>query len=103
MKWRARSMAAACEDPMSEAETAPKTITACVLIIGNEILSGRTADANLAFLAKEPSGVGIRLREARVIPDEAEGIGNTANEVRRACDYVLPTGGLGPSHDHHTA
>ena len=88
---------------MSEAETAPKTVTACVLIIGNEILSGRTPDANLAFLAKELSGVGIRLREARVIPDDAEIIVNTVNEVRRAFDYVFTTGGIGPTHDDITA
>src|SRR5580700_5420856 len=95
--------AAGHEDPMSEAETAPKTVTACVLIIGNEILSGRTPDANLAFLAKELSGVGIRLREARVIPDDAEIIVNTVNEVRRAFDYVFTTGGIGPTHDDITA
>jgi molybdenum cofactor synthesis domain-containing protein len=88
---------------MSEAETAPKTVTACVLIIGNEILSGRTPDANLAFLAKELNGVGIRLREARVIPDDAEIIVNTVNEVRRAFDYVFTTGGIGPTHDDITA
>src|SRR6266404_7962464 len=88
---------------MSEAETAPKTVTACVLTIGNEILSGRTPDANLAFLAKELSGVGIRLREARVIPDDAEIIVNTINEVRRAFDYVFTTGGIGPTHDDITA
>src|ERR1700692_3866755 len=88
---------------MSEAETAPKTVTACVLIIGNEILSGRPPDANLAFLAKELSGVGIRLREARVIPDDAEVIVDTVNEVRRAFDYVFTTGGIGPPHDDITA
>src|SRR5207244_10366913 len=82
---------------------APKTVTACVLIIGNEILSGRTPDANLAFLAKELGGIGIRLREARVIPDDAEVIVSTVNEVRRAFDYVFTTGGIGPAHDDITA
>ena len=88
---------------MSEAETAPKTVTACVLIIGNEILSGRTPDANLAFLAKELNEVGIRLREARVIPDDTETIINTVNEVRRSFDYVFTTGGIGPTHDDITS
>ena len=54
----------------SEAASAPKTYTACVLIIGNEILSGRTQDANVAFLAKGLNEVGIRLKEVRVIPDD---------------------------------
>ena len=74
---------------MSQAETPPKTVTACVLIIGNEILSGRTQDANLAFLAKGLNEAGIRLREARVIPDDADIIVSTVNEVRRAFDLSL--------------
>src|SRR5256714_9969619 len=89
----------AFEEPMNQAETPPKTVTACVLIIGNEILSGRTQDANLAFLAKGLNEAGIRLREARVIPDDAETIVNTVNEVRCVVDYVFTTGGIGPTHD----
>src|SRR5437660_8458083 len=88
---------------MNQAETPPKTVTACVLIIGNEILSGRTQDANLAFLGKGLNEAGIRLREARVIPDDAETIVNTVNEVRRSFDYVFTTGGIGPTHDDITA
>src|SRR5438105_3599411 len=88
---------------MNQAETPPKTVTACVLIIGNEILSGRTQDANLAFLAKGLNEAGIRLREARVIPDDAETIVNTVNEVRRVFDYVFTTGGIGPTHDDITS
>src|SRR5947208_2948867 len=94
---------AAFEEPMNQAETPPKTVTACVLIIGNEILSGRTPDANLAFLAKGLNEAGIRLREARVIPDDAETIVNTVNEVRRVFDYVFTTGGIGPTHDDITS
>src|SRR5215471_17491342 len=59
-----------CEDRMSEERAATKTVSACVLIIGNEILSGRTQDANLAFLAAGLNEVGVRLREARVIADD---------------------------------
>ena len=88
---------------MSEAGPAAETITACVVIIGNEILSGRTQDENLAFLAKGLNEVGIRLREARVIPDDAGVIIATLNEVRRKFDYVFTTGGIGPTHDDITS
>jgi molybdenum cofactor synthesis domain-containing protein len=81
----------------------PKIVTACVLIIGNEILSGRTQDANLAFLAQGLTGIGIRLREARVIPDDIGTIVSTVNTVRAAFDYVFTTGGIGPTHDDITA
>src|SRR4051812_49476033 len=87
---------------MSEADPAAKVVTACVLIIGNEILSGRTQDANLAFLATGLNEAGIRLREARVIPDDAAEIVATVNEVRRKFDYVFTTGGSGPAHDDIT-
>src|SRR5215813_4297480 len=88
---------------MSQADNSPKTVTACVLIIGNEILSGRTQDANLAFLARGLNDAGIRLREARVIPDDRGVIVSTVSEVRRAFDYVFTTGGIGPTHDDITA
>ena len=88
---------------MSEAGLVPKTVTACVLIIGNEILSGRTQDANLAFLAQGLNDVGVRLREARVIADDPRAIVATVNEVRHQFDYVFTTGGIGPTHDDITA
>ncbi len=78
-------------------------VTACVLIIGNEILSGRTQDENLAFLARGLNEVGIQVREARVIPDRPEVIVAAVNEARRAFDYVFTTGGIGPTHDDITA
>ncbi len=80
-----------------------KIVTACLLIIGNEILSGRTQDANLAFIAKGLNEVGIRLREVRVIPDIAETIIETVNEMRATFDYVFTTGGIGPTHDDITS
>jgi molybdenum cofactor synthesis domain-containing protein len=80
-----------------------KTVTACVLVIGNEILSGRTKDANLAWLAVELNRIGVRLTEARVIPDVEETIVATLNEVRARFDYVFTTGGIGPTHDDITA
>src|SRR5438552_3387844 len=88
------------EERMSEA---PQTVSACVVIIGNEILSGRTQDANLAFLAQGLNDAGVRLREARVIPDDTATIIATVNEVRAKFDYVFTTGGIGPTHDDITA
>jgi molybdenum cofactor synthesis domain-containing protein len=82
-------------------ETAP--VSACVVIIGNEILSGRTQDVNLKYLAERLNGLGIRLREARVVPDVPEAIVETVNEVRARHDYVFTTGGIGPTHDDITS
>jgi molybdenum cofactor synthesis domain-containing protein len=95
-------------DPMPDpvpggAANAPRIVTACVLIIGNEILSGRTQDENLAFLARGLNDVGIRLGEARVIPDVATAIVVAVNEVRQRFDHVFTTGGIGPTHDDITA
>nr|WP_202397220.1 molybdopterin-binding protein [Pseudoroseomonas coralli] len=77
--------------------------TACLLIIGNEVLSGRTQDANLKFLATRLGEIGIPLREVRVIPDVRETIIATVNEVRAKFDHVFTTGGIGPTHDDITA
>jgi len=80
-----------------------RVYTACVLVIGNEILSGRTKDANLAWLAEKLNEAGIRLREARVVADIEEEIVRAINEVRARYDYVFTTGGIGPTHDDITA
>jgi molybdopterin-biosynthesis enzyme MoeA-like protein len=77
--------------------------TACLLIIGNEVLSGRTQDANLKFIATRLGEIGIPLREARVIPDVPAVIVSTVNEVRAKYTYVFTTGGIGPTHDDITA
>ncbi|MEE8546120.1 MAG: molybdopterin-binding protein [Alphaproteobacteria bacterium] len=79
------------------------TVTACVIVIGNEILSGRTREANLQYLAERLAALGIRLAEARVIPDRIEAIAATVNETRARYDYVFTTGGIGPTHDDITA
>jgi len=81
----------------------PKVVTACLLIIGNEILSGRTKDSNMAFIAGRLTELGIRLMEARVVPDVEATIVATLNEVRARFDYVFTTGGIGPTHDDITA
>ena len=77
--------------------------TACVLIIGNEILSGKTQDANLRFLGIELAKLGIRLVEARVVRDEFPAIIDHLNECRARFTYVFTTGGIGPTHDDITA
>jgi len=77
--------------------------TAAVLVIGNEILSGRTQDTNLAYIAQGLAGVGVILKEARVIPDVCATIAATVNELRAQYDYVFTTGGIGPTHDDITA
>jgi molybdenum cofactor synthesis domain-containing protein len=77
--------------------------TACVLVIGNEVLSGRTQDANIRFLATRLGDLGIPLREVRIIPDVPETIIATVNEVRAKFDYVFTTGGIGPTHDDITS
>jgi molybdenum cofactor synthesis domain-containing protein len=82
---------------------AEPVVTACVLIIGNEILSGRTQDVNLNFLAKGLNEAGVRLREARVVPDVPDTIVATVNAVRALYDYVFTTGGIGPTHDDITS
>jgi molybdenum cofactor synthesis domain-containing protein len=78
-------------------------VTSAVLIIGNEILSGRTKDANLNYLATELTAIGVRLTEARVVADVPEAIIKAVNELRAAYDYVFTTGGIGPTHDDITA
>lgn len=80
-----------------------RTVTACVLIIGNEILSGRTQDTNLNHITLTLGAWGIQVREARVIPDVPGVIIATVNEVRERFDYVFTTGGIGPTHDDITA
>jgi molybdenum cofactor synthesis domain-containing protein len=77
--------------------------SACVLIIGNEILSGKTQDTNLAFLGFELAKLGIRLAEGRVLRDDPASIVRHLNECRRAFTYVFTTGGIGPTHDDITA
>ena len=81
----------------------PDPITACLIIIGNEILSGRTQDANLAIVGKKCDTLGIRLTEARVIADVEADIVETVNTCRRLFTYVFTTGGIGPTHDDITA
>ena len=77
--------------------------TACVLIIGNEILSGKTQDQNLQFFGQAFARLGILLVEARVIRDDPDTIVTVLNRCRSAYDYVFTTGGIGPTHDDLTS
>ena len=77
-------------------------VTAAFVIIGNEILSGRTKDANLSFLASELSNIGIRLEEVRIIKDDHVTIAETVKIIRKQYDYVFTSGGIGPTHDDIT-
>src|SRR3954464_8486924 len=78
-------------------------VTAAVLIIGDEILSGRTQDTNLRDIARYLGTFGVDVAEARVVPDVHEEIVATLNALREKYDYVITTGGIGPTHDDITA
>jgi len=80
-----------------------KEFTSAILIIGNEILSGRTVDKNTSFIAKWLGELGINVEEVRVIPDKEKIIINTLNELRKKYQYIFTTGGIGPTHDDITA
>jgi molybdenum cofactor synthesis domain-containing protein len=77
--------------------------TAALLVIGNEVLSGRTQDANIRFLAVGLGNMGIPLREVRVVPDVAETIVGSVNEMRARFTHLFTTGGIGPTHDDITS
>mgnify|MGYP000271011099 FL=1 len=81
----------------------PKSVTAAMIIIGNEVLSGRTQDKNLAFVAQMLGEIGVDMQEARIIPDVLEIVVATVNELRARHDYVFTSGGIGPTHDDITA
>jgi molybdenum cofactor synthesis domain-containing protein len=78
-------------------------VTAAVMIIGDEILSGRTQDTNLRDIARYLATYGVDLAEARVVPDDEAQIVETLNHLRSVYDYVITTGGIGPTHDDITA
>ena len=83
--------------------TNKKEIIAGIVIIGNEILSGRTKDLNTSSISIWLNSLGIKVKEVRVIPDIEKTIINTVNELRKKFDYIFTTGGIGPTHDDITA
>ena len=78
-------------------------VKASILIIGNEILSGRTQDSNTSTLAIWLNSIGVKVEEVRVVPDDEKKIIDTLNLLRSSYDYVFTTGGIGPTHDDITA
>ena len=78
-------------------------VNAAILIIGNEILSGRTQDTNTSTLASWLNSIGVKVSEVRVVPDEEKIIVDTLNLLRKNHNYVFTTGGIGPTHDDITA
>lgn len=81
----------------------PDTVTAAILVIGDEILSGRTKDKNIGTIADYLTAAGIDLREVRIVPDEADMIVEAVNALRARYTYLFTTGGIGPTHDDITA
>jgi molybdenum cofactor synthesis domain-containing protein len=90
---------------MSEAkvEASTEVVTAALLVIGDEILSGRTKDKNIGYIAEYLTAVGIDLMEVRVVGDEEAAIVDALNALRHRYTYVFTTGGIGPTHDDITA
>ncbi len=79
------------------------TLRAALLVVGSEVLSGRTQDANVQYLAGRLGEIGVPLVEVRIIPDVAERIVAAVNELRAAYDHLFTTGGIGPTHDDITS
>ena len=84
-------------------QTPSRIVTAAVLVIGDEILSGRTKDKNIGYIAEYLTGIGIDLKEVRVVPDEEPEIVAAVNALRARYTYLFTTGGIGPTHDDITA
>ena len=82
---------------------ANKKLNAAIIIIGNEILSGRTQDVNVASISNWLNELGVKLEEVRVIPDKENTIVKTVNELRKKFRYIFTTGGIGPTHDDITS
>jgi molybdenum cofactor synthesis domain-containing protein len=87
----------------TDASLTRPTVTAAILVIGDEILSGRTKDKNIGYIAEYLTNIGIELREVRVVPDLMDEIVSSLNALRARYTYVFTTGGIGPTHDDITA
>jgi molybdenum cofactor synthesis domain-containing protein len=87
----------------SPADSDDGIVTAALLVIGDEILSGRTKDKNIGYIAEYLTGIGIDLKEVRVVPDDEPEIVQALNALRARYTYVFTTGGIGPTHDDITA
>ena len=85
--------------PPNALDNTTRSPTAAVILIGNELLSGRTQDINLQYIAAKLSTHGITLRETRIIPDDKDIVVDAVNTLRNANDYLFTTGGIGPISD----
>jgi molybdenum cofactor synthesis domain-containing protein len=88
---------------MTGTNSSTAVITAALLVIGDEILSGRTKDKNIGYIADHLTAIGIQLKEVRVVPDEEPEIVAAVNALRARYTYVFTTGGIGPTHDDITS
>lgn len=88
---------------MAETNESADIVTAALIVIGDEILSGRTKDKNIGYIADHCSAIGIQLREVRIVADEEDEIVAAVNALRAKYSYVFTTGGIGPTHDDITA
>jgi molybdenum cofactor synthesis domain-containing protein len=88
---------------MNDTRAAAPIVTAGLLVIGDEILSGRTKDKNIGYIAEYLTAIGVDLKEVRVVPDEEPEIIGALDALRRRYTYVFTTGGIGPTHDDITA
>src|SRR5262245_57335034 len=88
---------------MTDSNNGATIVTAALLVIGDEILSGRTKDKNIGFIAEYLTAIGIDLKEVRVVSDDEGEIVAGLNALRKRYNYVFTTGGIGPTHDDITA
>src|SRR5205823_13033151 len=89
--------------PIANSLASKEVVTAALLVIGGKILSGRTKDQNIGYIAEYLTALGIDLKEVRVVGDEERAIVDALNALRHRCTYVFTTGGIGPTHDDITA
>mgnify|MGYP001822362606 FL=1 len=84
-------------------DSASDVVTAAIVVIGDEILSGRTKDKNIGYIAEHCTNIGIQVQEVRIVPDDEDVIVDAINTLRARYSYVFTTGGIGPTHDDITA
>jgi molybdenum cofactor synthesis domain-containing protein len=89
--------------PTAHSSASKEVVTAALLVIGDKILSGRTKDQNIGYVAEYLTALGMHLAEVRVIGDEETAIVDAVNALRHRYTYVFTTGGIGPTHDDITA
>src|SRR5215510_11155509 len=89
--------------PTADSSASKEVVTVALLVIGSKILSGRTKDQNIGFIAEYLTGLGINLKEVRVVGDEERAIMDALNALRHRYTYVFTTGGIGPTHSDITS